>query len=109
MAKERLPMRKTKEILRLRWSQGLTVRETSRSVGVSTGVVDKAVCRARAAGLSWAEVESLDESELEVRLYGTGSKARVSRPQPDPQYIHRELRRVGVTLELLHLEYLSEA
>jgi hypothetical protein len=40
MAKERLSMRKTKEILRLRWSQGLSVRETSRSVGVSTGVVD---------------------------------------------------------------------
>ena len=28
MANERLPRRKTKEILRLRWAQGLTVRET---------------------------------------------------------------------------------
>jgi hypothetical protein len=26
---------------------------------------------------------------------------------PDPVYIHRELRRTGVTLELLHLEYLE--
>jgi transposase len=108
MAKERLPMRKTKEILRLRWSAGLTVRQTSRSVGVSTGVVDKAVNRARVAGLSWEQVEALDESGLEVRLYGRGSAVGASRPQPDPVYMHQELRRVGVTLELLHLEYLSE-
>jgi transposase len=30
------------------------------------------------------------------------------RAEPDPVWIHRELRRKGVTLELLHLEYLSE-
>lgn len=109
MAKERLSMRKTKEILRLRWSQGLSVRETARSVGASTGVVDKAVCRARTAGLSWDEVEALPETELEAKLYGAGSTATGSaRPQPDPVYMHRELSRVGVTLELLHLEYLQE-
>ena len=104
MAKERLSMRKTKEILRLRWSQGLSVRETSRSVGVSTGVVDKAVCRARAAGLDWQQVEALPEAELEAKLYGRGSSVGATRPQPDPLYMHRELSRVGVTLELLHLE-----
>lgn len=108
MAKERLPMRKTKEILRLRWSAGLTVRETARSVGVSTGVVDKAVSRARSSGLSWEQVSELDDRDLEARLYGTGSKVGASRAQPDPLYMHQELRRVGVTLELLHLEYLSE-
>jgi len=109
MAKERLSMRKTKEILRLRWSQGLSVRETSRSVGVSTGVVDKAACRARAAGLTWEQVEGLPELELEARLYGTGATSVGSgRAQPDPLYMHKELMRVGVTLELLHLEYLQE-
>jgi transposase len=109
MAKERLSMRKTKEILRLRWSQGLSVRETSRSVGVSTGVVDKTVCRARAAGLAWEQVAALPEAELEVKLYGSGPVvAGTARAQPDPVYIHQELTRVGVTLELLHLEYLQE-
>jgi transposase len=109
MAKERLSMRKTKEILRLRWSQGLSVRETSRSVGVSTGVVDKAACRARAAGLTWPQIEGLTESELEAKLYGRGEAAAgTARAQPDPVYMHQELMRVGVTLELLHLEYLQE-
>jgi transposase len=76
---------------------------------VSTGVVDKAVCRARAAGLSWAEIDGLPESELEAKLYGTGkASGRSDRAQPDPVYMHQELKRVGVTLELLHLEYLQE-
>lgn len=107
MARKRLPMRKTKEILRLRWSQALSVRETARSVGVSTGVVDKAVVRARAAGLTWEAVVAMPEHELEARLYGVGNRPGATRAQPDPVYMHRELSRVGVTLELLHLEYLQ--
>ena len=38
MARERLPMRKTREILRLCWSLGRSVRQTARSLGVSSGV-----------------------------------------------------------------------
>lgn len=30
------------------------------------------------------------------------------RPLPDPARTHVELRRVGVTLDLLHLEYLAQ-
>src|ERR1700759_513623 len=30
-----------------------------------------------------------------------------TRAEPDPVYMHTELRRPGVTLELLHLEYLQ--
>jgi len=107
MAKERLPMRKTKEILRLRWAQGLSVRETARSVGVSTGVVDKTTCRARAAKLTWEAIETTPEPELEAKLYGLGSQPGAVRAEPDPIYIHRELSRPGVTLDLLHLEYLE--
>lgn len=39
MATERLPMRRIREILRLRRQQGLSVRETARALGVSSGVV----------------------------------------------------------------------
>lgn len=105
---ERLSMSKTREILRLRWALGLSVRETSRACGASTGVVSKTESRSRRAGLSWAEVEGLEEVELERRLYGGPKFSRApSRPEPDPVWIHRELRRTGVTLELLHLEYLA--
>ena len=53
-------------------------------------------------------VDALEETELELRLYGVPKSARASRAEPDPSFIHRELRRAGVTLELLHLEYLEE-
>jgi transposase len=105
---ERLTMSKTKEILRLRWQLGLSVREAARATGASTGVVSKTVKRATSAGLGWELVDSLAEGELEARLYG-GPKQSSSaeRGEPDPVWIHRELRRAGVTLELLHLEYLE--
>ena len=60
------------------------------------------------AGLNWAAVEELDEATLELRLYGPPVVVSTERPRPDPVYIHKELRRVGVTRQLLHLEYLEE-
>lgn len=108
MATERLEMRKVREILRLRWLETLTIRQVALSVGRSVGAVQGAVSRAADAGLDWAAVEGLDEAELELRLYGAPAVLEPDRPRPDPVYIHKELRRVGVTLELLHQEYLEE-
>jgi transposase len=108
MATERLPMRNIREVLRLRWRLGLTVREAARSLGVSSGVVSKTAARATTAGLTWAVVESLDDATLEERLYGRPVALSAERARPDPIYIHTELRRPGVTLELLHLEYLEQ-
>jgi transposase len=105
---ERQTMSKTREILRLRLSVGLSVRETWRATGASTGVVSKTESRARRAGLDWAQIETMPEEELERRLYGGRKFSRSpARAEPDPSWIHRELRGVGVTLELLHLEYLA--
>lgn len=107
MPTERLEMRKIREILRLRWQLGLTMREVARSVDASVGVVQNTVSRAASAGLSWDAAAAMDEATLERRLYGAPAKAGDDRPRPDPVYLHRELRRPGVTLQLLHLEYLE--
>jgi transposase len=107
MAGKRLTMRKTREILRLRWALLRSVRETSRALGLSTGVIDKATYRAKAAGLSWEAAEQLDDAQLEQRLYGRPTAPVSGRPEPDPAWLHQELKKVGVTLELLHLEYLQ--
>jgi transposase len=101
-------MRKIREILRLRRQQGLSVREAARSLGVSSGVVSKTVSRAEKAGVSWEVAEGLSDAELEERLYGRAAGPSDDRPRPDPVYLHTELRRPGVTLELLHLEYLEQ-
>ena len=57
MATERLPMSKTREILRLRWSLGRSVRETARAVDASVGVVAKTVNRAERAELTWERTD----------------------------------------------------
>lgn len=108
MATERLPMRTIRDILRLKWSLQRSHRETARSLGISPGAVASVVTRATTLGLTWDTVEPLTEDELDRRLYGPRLPAQASRAQPDPVWIHTELRRTGVTLELLHLEYLAD-
>jgi len=108
MATERLTMRRTREILRLRWSLGRSTREAAAAVGVSTGVIGKCTARATTAGLDWATIETLNDELLERRLYGEPTPSGSTRPEPSPAHMHQELKKAGVTLELLHLEYLEQ-
>jgi len=77
-------------------------------LGISPGVVASVVSRAVAIGLTWEILTDLPDDAREQRLYGPKIVGRPTRPLPDPMWIHTELRRTGVTLELLHLEYLSQ-
>ena len=114
MAKKRQTMRRIREILRLKLEVGLSNRATARSAGSSPASVCDMMQRARRAGLvSWDEIEALDEATLEARLYARPRSAksrptRPARPRPDPVWIHTERQsRKGVTLELLHMEWLE--
>jgi transposase len=107
MATERLSMRKIREILRHKWGLGRSHRDVAASLGVSLGAITVAEQRARDAGLDWITVEQLDDDALELRLYGAAASER-RRPLPDPVVLHTELKRPGVTLQLLHHEYLAE-
>jgi transposase len=109
MATERLSMRKTREILRQKWALGRSHRQVRASVGVSLGAIDGALTRAKEAGLDWAKVQELSDDEVEALLYKKAATTSArQRPLPDFALIHAERRRVGVTLELLHLEYLEK-
>lgn len=99
-------MRSTREIIRQKWELGRSHRAISGSVGVSVGAVSLALSRATAAGLTWASVQALDDAALEARLYPSVT-LEAARAEPDCVWIHRERHRVGVTLELLHHEYLE--
>ena len=106
MAGQRLSMHKTREILRQKWELGRSHREVSRSLGLSVGLVSATLARAMAAGVSSFELcSALSDTELETRLYGPGRTT--VRPRPDPVWIHTERQRKGVTLALLHHEYLE--
>jgi len=108
MATERLSMRKTREILRQKWQLGRSHREVAFSVAASAGVVANTVDRAARAGLDLDAVEAIEDDELERRLYPPAAVRSAARPLPDFAKLHAERTRPGVTLELLHLEYLDE-
>jgi transposase len=100
-------MHRTREILRQKWQLGRSHREVARSLSVSVGMVSATLGRAEAAGiLTWEAAQALPEAEFEQRLYGPSRPA--TRPRPDPVWIHTERQRKGVTLELLHHEYLEQ-
>jgi transposase len=100
-------MRHIREILRLKWTLRRSHRETARSLGISAGAVASVVTRAKAMALTWDTVVALSDDALERTLYGPKLALTVTRPGPDLVWIHTELRRPGVTLELLHLEYVA--
>jgi hypothetical protein len=90
MSTERLEMRRIREILRLRWQEGLKVRQVASSIGRSVGVVQKVLSRAEKAGLDWAAAEALQEGCLERKLYGV--------PVAATPIVVATARRLGVKL-----------
>lgn len=108
MSAERITMRQIREILRQKWVHGRSYRAICASVGVSHGAVSGLLARATVTGLDWARAQTLDDEALEALLYRKSEKGVDLRPGPDPAYIHAERSRPGVTLELLHLEYLEK-
>lgn len=107
MATERLSMRKTREILRLKWVLGRSHREITRALSVSLSTVSETATRAKVAGVDWAAVEQLDDAALEAKLYPPPPTATTRPALPDPAKLDLELRKKGVTLRLLHHEYLT--
>ena len=107
MATERLSMRKTREILRQKWELGRTYREVATSLGLSLGGVAVTLGRAAKAGIDWVAAQALSDDALEERIYGVRSSP-LARAMPDFEYLHAERKKPGVTLQLLHHEYLEK-
>ena len=106
MAKRRLSMRKIEEVLRLKWGHQLSNRQIANSCLISHTTVREYLDRARLAGLSWPLDPALDNTTLESMLFP--EKALFpsgQRTMPSMDYLFRELKRKGVTLQLLWYEY----
>jgi transposase len=101
-------MHKIKEILRLHHELGLTRREIGRSLSISHNTVADVIRRSEMARLSFSLAEELDETALDALLYPPTALSSTPRPEPDPEKMHRELTRTGVTLQLLWLEYKAD-
>ncbi len=109
MPSERLSMRRIRELLRLKFENGLPGRAIAASLGISKGAVNDYLARARAAGLSWPLPADLNDTALERRLFpGLPSVEAAARPEPNWAYVDAELRRKGVTRSLVWQEYRAD-
>jgi transposase len=97
-------MRKIREVLRLK-AGGFSKRRIAASLGISATAAMECVQRARRVGLTWPLPEDLSDDALEQCLYPPSSIKDEQRPLPSWAEIHRELKRPGVTLQLLWQEY----
>ena len=103
-----LSMRKIREMLRLKFESRLKNRQIGRSLNISHSTVQDYLDKAKAAGVSWPIPGEWDDAELENRLFAKRSiPSSCSGHYPDWSEIHLELRKKGVTLQLLCEEYLE--
>ncbi len=98
-------MRQMRNVLRLHLEAGLTYAQVGRALDMPKSTVGKVALLARAAGVDWAAAQGLDDAALEARLYQPAVPRSARQLEPDFAYIHQELRRPGVTLQLLWEEY----
>lgn len=101
-------MRKIREIVRLRIGLGHSERQTAQSCGVGKATVGDCVKRLVKAGLSWPLPDGLDDVELESRLYPREVILGGKGATPDWALASLELRRKGVTRQLLWQEYIEQ-
>ncbi len=104
MPARRLLVRKIREVLRLKHEHGLSHRAIARACAVGVATVTLYLQRTVQEGLGWPLPAELDDAALEARLFRREAPVH-DRVRPDCAYIHRELKRDGVTLQLLWEEY----
>ncbi|HHG1353084.1 ATP-binding protein [Klebsiella michiganensis] len=97
MPNKRIAMRKTRDILRLRFEVGLSFRQISQCADVSTGAIQKMLKRLEASGVSWPLPERMTEPRLASLLYPESDSRPGALEDPDRATIHMELRKKGVS------------
>ena len=103
----RKTMRRIKECFRLSYESGMNQTQIAQALNIGRSTVWDYLKKFDESGLSWEEVSNWSEEELDRRLF-TRPGPPSSRVLPDFKYIHKELRRPGVTLQLLWEEYKKE-
>jgi transposase len=105
-AKRKLTMRQLRQMLRLT-RDGMSVRDIAERLGVARSTVQENLKRAEQAGLSWPLPGELTDEALEGRLFTRAGVKQGMRRRPEPNWADAiiELKKPGVTLQILWEEY----
>lgn len=95
---------KAKLILQLS-AGGMSGRQIAAAQQISRNSISKVLQSAREKDIAWEDVEQLNDHEVYELLFPEKVHNNFVYPDPDWNYIHKELARVGVTLKRLHAEY----
>lgn len=98
-------MSKVKEILRLKYDVGLSLRDIATSCNCGKSTVDDILKRAQNASITWPC--ELNDKELLSLIYPPAERDS-KYTEPDLEYIFREMKKKNVTLMLLWEEYKSD-
>ncbi len=101
-------MRQIREVLRLRFEKNLSERQMAQAIGVGRTTIQGFLKKAAQAQLTWPLPPELNDVQLEKLFFPSGPlkfEKNASRPFPDFLYLHKELKKKGVTLQLLWEEY----
>jgi transposase len=95
-----------REILRLN-NLGINNTQVAESCGCTRPTVIHVLQRAQSIGLDYSQAAQLSDKELKQKL----TPKAATKPEykmPDYEYVHREIAKSGVTLNLLWMEYCEE-
>jgi transposase len=99
-------VRKIKEVLRLHDEKRFSTRQIAESLSIGRSTVQDYLYRSERAGLNWSLAADLDETSLERQLYPLAPcVTQEKRQMPSMEYLYQELKKKGVTLQLLWHEY----
>jgi transposase len=94
-----------REILRLD-GLGLNHSEIAAGTFISRPTVNKVLKAAAEQGLTWQTTVELSDKELAKRLFPQNDDSKkIQYKLPDFTYVHKEMQKDGVTLQLLWYEY----
>lgn len=105
MCRERMSMRKIKEVLRLKYENGFSERMIARACALARTTVQQYILRFETAKLDWPLPESMSEENLEKQLFPGQGPQTPSRLPLDYAYLVQELARKDMTKEVLWSEY----
>ena len=103
-------MRQIKEIIRLREINKLSYRKIALICKVSPTTVSSLIEKFKKSGVSYESLKEQTDEEIYSILNPSEKKVCKNKKKvmPDMNYIHKELKRKGVTLQLLWEEYRNE-
>ena len=107
MPRQRLSMRRIKQLLTMRFGAGASARSIAQELGIAPSTVREYLSRAAAAGIAWPLAADVTDESLMARLFHNAGVRAGARHHAEPDWaaLAREFKRPGVNLLVLWEEY----